>query len=49
MILEEPYFMKNPEWYKYDEKNYKYILTDKAPEEAKKSYEEYYKLMEVNK
>lgn len=39
----EPYFMKNDAWYYFDRKEWKYKLTDKAPEEARKSYEEFYK------
>ena len=45
MLLKEPYFMKNREWYWYDEDSVDEIeckLTDKAPEEAKKSYKEFY-------
>lgn len=38
----EPYFMKNNEWYYHDEKEFCYKLTEKAPPEAVKSYEEYY-------
>ena len=34
--------MKNKDWYYKDEKTRKYKLTDKAPLEAIKSYEEYY-------
>lgn len=37
-----PYFMENKDWYVYDKEKGKYILTDKAPEEAKKSYDEFY-------
>ena len=37
-----PYFMKNKEWYYYDEKEEKYKLTDKAPKEAIESYKEFY-------
>jgi len=33
---------KNKEWYYYDEEEYCWKLTDKAPMEAVKSYEEYY-------
>ncbi len=40
---EVPYFMTNSEWYYYDEKEEIFKLTNKATEEAKKSYEEYYK------
>ena len=45
MLLKEPYFMKNREWYWHDEDSVDEIeckLTDKAPEEAKKSYKEFY-------
>lgn len=45
MILKKPYFMKNKEWYYYDEKEYKYKLTDKATEEAIESYNEFYKIL----
>ena len=40
---EEPYFMSNEEWYYFDEKECKYKLTDKATDEAKKSYNEFYR------
>ena len=42
MRIEEPYFMKNPEWFYLDETQFKYVLTDKVTEKAKKSYEDYY-------
>lgn len=42
MKIEKPYFLKKPEWYYYDTQEYRYKLTDKATEEAKKSYEDYY-------
>ena len=41
-----PYFMENEDWYEYDWKNKKYILTDKAPEKAKESYEKFYMELE---
>lgn len=41
-----PYFMENEEWYEYDWKNKKYILTDKAPRKAIDSYKEFYKELE---
>ena len=47
MILEEPYYMTNEEWYYFDEKESRYKLTDKAPPEAIKSYEEYQELIKV--
>ncbi len=37
-----PYFMTNPEWYYHDDEEYIYKLTEKAPPEAIKSYEETY-------
>lgn len=46
MTLLEPYFMKNKEWYYFDEEEFCYKLTDKAPEEAKKSYAEFYAELE---
>ena len=45
MQLERPYFMTNEEWYHYDVKTRKLTLTDKAPPEAIKSYEETYKIL----
>lgn len=45
ITVEEPYFMKNKEWYYFDEEEFKYKLTDKATEEAIKSYKEYYDLI----
>ena len=42
MIAEEPFFMTNKNWYYFDEKEFRLKLTDKAPEEARKSYEEFY-------
>lgn len=42
MILEAPYFLTNEEWYFFDEAEWKYKLTEKAPKKAVESYEEYY-------
>ena len=42
MTIHEPYFMKNKDWYYFDEKEFKYQLTDKAPDKAKESYKEFY-------
>ena len=39
-----PYFMENSSWYYFDGK--RFVLTDKAPEKAKKSLEEYYRAEE---
>ena len=42
-ILDRPYFMENKEWHYWDEKEWKYKLTDKASKEAIDSYKEFYK------
>lgn len=38
----KPYFMSNEEWYYFDDADFKYKLTDKATDEARKSYNEFY-------
>ena len=38
----EPYFVQNKDWYYYDEKEGRCKLTEKAPPEAVKSYNEWY-------
>ena len=38
-----PYFMTDKNWYKFDFKKRMWVLTDKAPDKAKESYEEYIK------
>ena len=43
-----PYFMSDKSWYRFDYESGKYVLTDKAPEEAKKSLEELYKELEAD-
>ena len=43
MILERPYFAKNSEWFKYE--NGKLRLTDKAPQKAIESFEQFQKDM----
>lgn len=47
MLLKRPYFMENEEWYYHDKKKNRYFLTDKAPEAAKKSYEEHYAQLDM--
>lgn len=42
MIQDKPYFMSNEEWWFYDWEEMKYKLTDKAPEKAIQSYNEFY-------
>lgn len=46
MTIPEPYFMKNTEWYYFDEEEFMYKLTDKATPEAVKSYNEFYAELE---
>lgn len=46
MTVQEPYFMKNEEWYYFDADEFKYKLTEKAPEEAVKSYNEFYEYVD---
>ena len=36
-------FLKNKDWYYWDEEEWKYKLTDKAPKEAIESYNKFYK------
>ena len=48
MKTEMPYFLTNSEWYYTEKDGIGYKLTDKAPEEAKKSYEEFYKQLSDN-
>lgn len=45
-MMDMPYFMENEEWYEFDFSQRKYVLTDKAPEEAKESYKKYYDVLE---
>ena len=46
MFVERPYFMENKEWYRFNEEEFRYELTDKAPQKAVESYEQYYKDVE---
>ena len=45
MDVRAPYFIENEEWYYFDEEEEIYKLTDKAPQEAIDSYNEYCKEM----
>lgn len=47
MTLDEPYFMRNKEWYYFDKDAWRYRLTEKAPDKAKQSYKEFYKELEL--
>lgn len=46
-MQDKPYFMENKEWYYFDEKEWRYKLTDKAPEDAIESYNEFYTYKET--
>ena len=39
-------FLKNKEWYYWDNKEWKYKLTDKAPKEAIENYKKFYEFIE---
>lgn len=43
--MESVYWMRNEEWYKITEKGF--ILTEKAPERARKSFELYKKINKI--
>lgn len=45
MTIDKPFFMENKEWYYFDEDEFIYKLTDKAPKEAIESYKEFYKTL----
>ena len=49
IIIEIPKFLENPLWYDIntDPNGPGYVLTDKAPEEARESYEEFYKELNI--
>ena len=40
-MIDMPYFMTNDDWYYFDFTERKYVLTEKATEKAKESYDEY--------
>lgn len=41
--------MKNKDWYYFDEEDFIYKLTEKAPQKAIESYKEFYELLEENR
>jgi len=41
-----PYFMTNKDWYMFDFDKRLFVLTEKAPEKARESYNEYLKQKE---
>lgn len=42
VTLEEPFFMTNKDWYVFDKKLRRLVLTDEAPPKAIESYKEFY-------
>lgn len=47
MIVQDiPYFMTNENWYYYDYEKLKYMLTDRAPQKAVRSYKEFYNMLD---
>ena len=42
MLAETPKFLTNPAWYRFDPEKKKIVLTDEAPEDVRKSYEDFY-------
>ena len=47
MQVEKPYFMSDSSWYRFDPDEFKYVLTDKAPQKAIDSYREFYETIEA--
>lgn len=47
MFVDEPYFMTDENWYRFDAELGKYVLTEDAPESAKVSYREFYGELEA--
>lgn len=43
-MQDRPYFMNNKKWYYFDFKNKKYVCKKDAPQKAKKSLKEFYKV-----
>lgn len=41
-MYDMPYFMENEEWFYFDYKSRKFMLTQFAPQKAKESYKEFY-------
>lgn len=46
MKMKEPFFMKNPEWYTFNEEKCKLELTEQAPQEAIDSYIKFYAFLD---
>lgn len=41
-MIDMPYFMENEDWYYFDENEFRYKLTEKAPKKARESYKQFY-------
>lgn len=48
MVVSKIYFLKNEDWYKLNEETGEYEITEKAPLEAKMSYEAFKELKKVS-
>jgi hypothetical protein len=46
ILIDMPYFMENEEWFYFDPKKQRFVLTENATEKARKSYREYYEELE---
>ena len=46
MTIDKPYFLENEDWFYFDEEEWCYKLTDKAPQKAVESFKEFYELLE---
>lgn len=42
-----PFFMTNDDWFEYDEKKGRFVLTAKATEKAIESYKQFYKQLQA--
>lgn len=45
-MLDMPYFMTNKDWYEFDFKTRRFVLTENATSKAKESFVQYYKELE---
>ena len=42
MFVDKPYFMTNSDWFVFDIKSKRYVLTEDAPKKARVSYKQFY-------
>ena len=42
-MVSKPAFLKNPDWYYFDEDKWMYVLKDNVPDTIRRSYENFYK------